>query len=79
MGDTNMDKNDDLVDYNEVDLDGNPITTKATRVHLMTRNGLSTTNRQHSFEPNSVMKRTTSLLLQNHPVGRSRVSNIDSE
>ena len=25
MGDTNMDKNDDLVDYNEVDLDGNPI------------------------------------------------------
>ena len=26
MGDTNMDKNDDLVDYNEVDLDGNPIT-----------------------------------------------------
>ena len=26
MGDTHMDKNDDLVDYNEVDLDGNPIT-----------------------------------------------------
>ena len=27
MGDTNtnMDKNDDLVDYNEFDLDGNPI------------------------------------------------------
>ena len=25
MGDTNMDKDDDLVDYNEVDLNGNPI------------------------------------------------------
>ena len=26
MGDTNMDKDDDLVDYNEVDMNGNPIT-----------------------------------------------------
>ncbi len=25
MGDTNMDKDDELVDYNEVDLNGNPI------------------------------------------------------
>ena len=25
MGDTNMDKDDDLVDYDEVDLNGNPI------------------------------------------------------
>ena len=25
MGDTNMDKDGDLIDYNEVDSDGNPI------------------------------------------------------
>ncbi len=80
-----MDKDDDLLDYNEVDPDnliaGKPTMplTKAMGIHPRSLTGLLMMNRKNSIEPNTVTRYSMSPLLQDHPVGRLRTYNIGSE
>jgi hypothetical protein len=79
MGDTNMDKDGDLIDYSDVDSDGNPIQnlTKAVGSHPSNWIGLSMMNINRYHE--AVTHRSTIRMFTNHPVGWLRIFNTSSE
>ena len=81
MGDTNMDKNDDLVYYNEVDLDGKPIPKPNEGDDDPPGDQGWTFDEEQTAQFRAKFGDETyyELLLQNNPVGRLRIYNIGSK